>query len=127
MFIWAARVKQSFKQHERILPLKCPLCVLSILSNIDVTVNVKQSYNNHETIIDMMIGETTIDVMIGEVTTNKMIDETVIGKMIEEIITETLIGQIMEETIREQRYRTRSESRKNPRNYYRDNSRERFK
>ena len=43
--------------------------------------------------------ETTINMMIGELTTDKMIDVTFISKIIEEIITESIIGQIMEETI----------------------------
>ena len=58
---------------------------------------------DHETTLDMTIGETTIDVMIGEITTDKMIDKTSIDKTLEEIITETIIGQIMEETIIEKR------------------------
>ena len=52
--------------------------------------------------IDQMIEvdhETTIDMMIGEIAADKMIDMTIIGKNIEEINTETTIGQITEETI----------------------------
>ena len=60
---------------------------------------------DHETAIDLTIGETAIDKMIGKITTDKMIDKTIIGKIIEEIITETIIGQTMEETITEYRDR----------------------
>ena len=34
---------------------------------------------DHETMIDMTIGETAIDVMIGEIATDKVIDETIMG------------------------------------------------
>ena len=70
-----------------------------------------------------MIGEKTMDMMIGEIITDKVIGEAIIDKAKDWMITETIIGQIMEET--QQRYRNRSESRETPRNYHRDNSRER--
>ena len=62
-----------------------------IIGTIDQIIEV-----DHETNIDMTIGETAIDMMIDEITTDKMIDVTLIGKNIEEIITESIIGQIME-------------------------------
>ena len=68
--------------------------------------------------------EITIDMMIGEITTDKMIDITIIDKIIEKIITEP--NNYGKDNNMEQRYRTRSKSRDNPRNCYRDNSRERF-
>ena len=58
---------------------------------------------DHETAIDMTIGETTTGMMIGKITIDKMINDTIIDMNIEEIITETSIGQIVEETIIENR------------------------
>ena len=84
--------------------MKIDKAIISL--EIDHTVEIKTCPIDAEKItietIDKSIEvdhETTIDMMIGEITTDKMIDMTLIGKIIEEIITGTTIGQIMEETI----------------------------
>ena len=88
-------------------------------TDIDKTIICLETYHTEEIEINYVVAEeitieiivqiievdheTTIDMMIGEITTDKMIDETIIGKVIEEIITETIIGQITEEAIIENR------------------------
>ena len=77
-----------------------------------------------ETIIGPIIEvdqEKTIDNMVEEITIDMMIGETVINRTIEGTITETIIEGTINKGIG-----IEVKDRENPRNYYRDNSRERF-